>query len=149
MSDLREMCSELGLADVQTYIASGNLAFSSNESKASIKAALERRLRDYMGKDVGVIVRTASELRTLLNENPFPDRDPKFTVAIFLDSKPPQDALDKATGRIDEDMQLGAREIYVYFGSGMGRSKLKIPAGKDGTARNMNTIKKMVALSST
>jgi len=149
MSDLREMCNELGLADVQTYIASGNLTFDSNESKASIKAALEGRLRDYMGKDVGVIVRTASELRATLNENPFPDRNPKFTVAIFLDRKPPKDALDMATGRIDEDMQLGTREIYVYFGSGMGRSKLKIPAAKDATARNMNTIKKMVALSST
>jgi uncharacterized protein (DUF1697 family) len=149
MSDLREICNGLGFADVQTYIASGNLTFDSNESKASIKTALEGGLRDYMGKDVGVIIRTASELRTILNENPFPDRDPKFTVAIFLDRKPPKDALDMATGQVDEDMQLGAREIYVYFGSGMGRSKLKIPAARDGTARNMNTIKKMVALSST
>jgi len=149
MSDLREMCNELGLADVQTYIASGNLTFDSNESKASIKTALEGILRDYMGKDVGVIVRTSSELRAILDKNPFPDRDPKFTVAIFLDRKPPKDALDMVTGQDDEDMQLGAREIYVYYGSGMGRSKLKIPAAKDGTARNMNTIKKMVALSST
>jgi len=149
MSDLREICNGLGFADVQTYIASGNLTFDSNESKASIKTALEGGLRDYMGKDVGVIIRTASELRTILNENPFPDRDPKFTVAIFLDRKLPKDALDMATGQVDEDMQLGAREIYVYFGSGMGRSKLKIPAARDGTARNMNTIKKMVALSST
>ena len=149
MSDLREMCNELGLADVQTYIASGNLTFDSNESKASIKTALEGKLRDYMGKDVGVIVRTASELRAILDKNPFPDRDPKFTVAIFLDRKPPKDALDMVTGQDDEEMQLGAREIYVYFESGMGRSKLKIPAAKDGTARNMNTIKKMVALSST
>ncbi len=149
MSDLREMCNELGLADVQTYIASGNLTFDSNESKASIKTALEGILRDYMGKDVGVIVRTSSELRAILDKNPFPDRDPKFTVAIFLDRKPPKDALDMVTGQDDEDMRLGAREIYVYYGSGMGRSKLKIPAAKDGTARNMNTIKKMVALSST
>ena len=148
MSDLREMCNELGLADVQTYIASGNLTFDSNESKAAIKTALEGKLRDYMGKDVGVSIRTASELRSILDKNPFPDLDPKFTVAIFLDRKPPVDALDLATGRNDEDMRLGAREIYVYFGSGMGRSKLKIPAAKDGTARNMNTIKKMVELSS-
>ena len=149
MSDLRDMCNELGLADVQTYIASGNLTFSSDESKVSIKTALEDRLRDYAGKDVGVMLRTASELRVTLDKNPFADRNPKYTVAIFLDRKPPEDALDKVTGRNDEDMQLGAREIYVYFGSGMGRSKLRIPAAKEGTARNMNTIRKMVALSST
>lgn len=148
MSDLRAMCNELGLADVRTYIASGNLAFSSDESKVSVKTALEEKLRDYVGKDVRVFVRTASELREILEKNPFPDRDPKFTVAIFLDRKPPKDALDNATGRSDEDMQLGTREIYVYFRSGMGRSKLNIPAAKEGTARNMNTIKKMVALSS-
>ncbi len=148
MSDLREMCNELGLADVQSYIASGNLAFSSDESKVFVKTALEEKLRDYVGKDVGVFVRTASELRAILDKNPFPDRDPKYTVAIFLDRKPPKDALDQATGRNDEDMQLGDREIYVHFGSGMGRSKLKIPAAKEGTARNMNTIRKMVTLSS-
>jgi len=148
MSDLRAMCNELGLADVQTYIASGNLAFSSDESKVSVKTALEEKLRDYVGKDDGVFIRTASELLTRLDKNPYPDRDPKYTVAIFLDRMPPKDALDKATGRNDEDMQLGAQEIYVHFGSGMGRSKLKIPAAKDGTARNMNTIRKMVTLSS-
>ena len=72
MSDLREMCNELGLADVQTYIASGNLTFGSDESMASIKTALEGKLRDYMGKDVGVIVRTASELRAILDRIRFP-----------------------------------------------------------------------------
>ncbi len=148
MSDLRRMCSELGLADVQTYIASGNLTFRSDESKESIKTALEGKLRDYAGKDVAVIVRTASELRETLNKNPFADRDPKYTVAIFLDRKPPKDALAQATGRNDEDMRIGDREIYVYYESGMGRSKLKIPAAKDGTARNMNTVRKMVELSS-
>jgi len=148
MSELRKICNGLGLNDVQTYIASGNLTFRSDESRKSIKTALEGKLREHMGKDVRIIIRTASELRAILDENPFPDRDPKFTVAIFLDRKPAKDALDLATGRNDEDMRLGAREIYVYFGSGMGRSKLKIPAAKDGTARNMNTIRKMVALSS-
>jgi len=148
MSDLRRMCNELGLADVKTYIASGNLTFGSDESTGSIKTSLRRKLRDYAGKDVGVIVRTASELRETLNKNPFPDRDPKCTLVIFLDRKPPKDALVQATGRNGEDMQIGVREIYVYYGSGIGRSKLRIPAPKDGSARNMNTIRKMVELSS-
>ena len=148
MSDLRRMSNELGLAEVQTYIASGNLTFESDDSKESIKTALEGKLRGYAGKDIGVVVRTASELRGILNKNPFPDRDPKYTVAIFLDRKPPKDALAQATGRSDEDMQIGGREIYVYYGSGMGRSKLRIPAAKGGTARNMNTVRKMVELSS-
>jgi len=46
----------------------------------------------------------------------------------------------------DEEMRLGVREIYVHYGAGMARSKLKIPAAKHGTARNMNTIAKIVSM---
>ena len=146
MHDLRKMCIDLGLADVRTYIASGNVVFTSDKSKRAVKAALEEKLRTYAGKPVEVFVRTSSELRTILNKNPFPGEDPKRTVAIFLDRKPPEDAISNAVGQIDEEMSVGKQEIYVYFPSGMGRSKLRIPAAKEGTARNMNTIRKMTEL---
>ena len=45
-----------------------------------------------------------------------------------------------------EEVALGAREIYVHYGAGMGRSKLRIPGARTGTARNMNTIAKLVQL---
>lgn len=43
-------------------------------------------------------------------------------------------------------MRLGKREIYVRYGAGMADSKLKIPAATTGTARNMNTVAKLVEL---
>lgn len=43
-------------------------------------------------------------------------------------------------------MRLGTREIYVRYGQGMASSKLKIPAAKTGTARNMNTIAKLAEM---
>jgi uncharacterized protein (DUF1697 family) len=64
-------------------------------------------------------------------------------VAIFLDERPPQDALKTITGQVEEEVALGTREIYVHYGAGMGRSKLKISAAKKGTARNMNTVAKL------
>lgn len=142
------MCREVGLGNVQSYIASGNVAFTSDQTKAAVKTGLEKKLGEYAGKSVGVFVRTASELRAVLDKNPFAGEEPKFTVAIFLDHKPPRDALTQATGQDDEVMSIGTREIYVHYGSGMGRSKLRIPAAKEGTARNMNTIRKMVELAS-
>ena len=148
MADLRKMCGELGFATVQTYIASGNVVFSSKKTEQAVKTALEKKLRTYAGKPVGIVVRSASQIRTILKRNPFPDKDPKHTVAIFLDRKPPKDALTRAVGKNDEEMSIGAREIYVYYGSGIGRSKLRIPAAKDGTARNMNTIKRITELAS-
>jgi hypothetical protein len=42
---------------------------------------------------------------------------------------------------------IGAREIYVHYRDGIGRSKLSIPAARDGTARNMNTVAKLAAVS--
>jgi uncharacterized protein (DUF1697 family) len=68
--------------------------------------------------------------------------------AIFLDHSPPHDALDRAVGRSVEKMSLGDREIFVHYPSGMGRSKLKIPAAKTGTARNMNTVAKLAEMAS-
>ena len=67
-------------------------------------------------------------------------------MAFFLDAAPPRDALDHVTGRKDEWIALGMREIYVHYGDGMGTSKLKIPAAKLGTARNMNTVAKLAEL---
>jgi uncharacterized protein (DUF1697 family) len=56
--------------------------------------------------------------------------------------------LDHVTGQSDEKMGLGDREIFVHYPSGMGRSKLKIPAAKTGTARNMNTVAKLGEMAS-
>jgi len=148
MSELKQMCENIGLEQVQTYIASGNVVFTSEKRANVIKQALEDQLRTYAGKDVGVIVRSAAELKKVIQTNPFADKKPNHTVALFLDKKPAKDSLEAVTGQTDEQLQLGTREIYVHYGSGMGQSKLKFPAQKIGTARNFNTIKKMAELSS-
>ncbi|NLS70136.1 DUF1697 domain-containing protein [Bradyrhizobium brasilense] len=146
MTELKAMCIDEGFADAQTYIASGNVVFSSKLDAAKVKAALERRLQAYAGQPVGVVVRSADEIAAVLKANPFPKAPPNYTVAIFLDEPPPKDALKDIKGQQDEQVRLGKREIYVAYGSGMGRSKLKIPAAAKGTARNINTIAKLAEL---
>ena len=85
-------------------------------------------------------------MSAVLKANPFPKAETKHTYAIFLDKAPPADALARVSGRQDEEMRLGKREIFVHYPTGMGRSKLRIPAAKAGTARNMNTVAKLVEL---
>jgi uncharacterized protein (DUF1697 family) len=92
------------------------------------------------------MVRTAAEMAAVLAANPFPGAATNSTVAIFLDDAPAADALDKVSGQQEEKMALGSREIYVHYGAGMGTSKLKIPAAKHGTARNLNTIAKLASM---
>jgi len=140
MTELKAMCEELGFAAVRTYIASGNVVFTTRKSESAIKSALEKRLHTYAGAPVGVLVRSAAEMAQVLAGNPFPEMPPNRTVAIFLDNAPPADTLAGVRGRKDEQIKLGRREIYVHYGDGMGTSKLVIPAAKTGTARNMNTI---------
>jgi uncharacterized protein (DUF1697 family) len=148
MTDLKSICEETGFARVETYIASGNVVFESKATPSKVKAALETRLHEYAGKPVGVVVRTAAEMRAVLKANPFPDAEGKYTYAIFLDRTPPRDALHHVTGQSHEKMSLGDREIFVHYPSGMARSKLKIPAAKTGTARNMNTVAKLAEIAS-
>jgi uncharacterized protein (DUF1697 family) len=140
MAELKAMCEALGFEGVRTYIASGNVVFTSRKSEAAVKKALEARLEDYAGKPVGIMVRTAAEMDAVLKANPFPKAAPNRTIAIFLDARPPVATLAALKGRKDEEISLGAREIYVHYGEGMGQSKLVIPAAKAGTARNMNTV---------
>ncbi len=144
MAELRAMCESIGLTKVRTYIASGNVVFQSRLSEASVKAKLERSLEAYAGKPVGVLVRTGAGLAAVPAANPFKSAAPQRTGAIFLDRPHPADALAAGTGGRAEGIALGTREIYVHYGDGMADSKLKIPAAKTGTARNMNTIATLV-----
>ena len=146
MSDLKEIAEQLGFERCRTFIASGNLLFTSSKSERAIKSALEPALKKHMSREVGVMVRTAREMAKVARANPFPDEPGNKVLAIFLDEAPPKDALDAAKNIADERMALGTREIYVHYPDGQGRSKLKIPAAAAGTARNMNSVQKMAAM---
>jgi uncharacterized protein (DUF1697 family) len=140
MSDLKDLCEELGFGQARTYIASGNVVFTSRKSEAAIKTALGKRLEAYAGKPVGVVVRTAEEMAQVLSDNPFPKAAPNRIMAVFLDRAPPADALAGIRGQKDEEIRLGRREIYIRYPHGMAKTKLVVPAARTGTARNMNTV---------
>jgi len=140
MSELKQICEELGFGTVRTYIASGNVVFTSRKSEAAVKAMLEKRIEACAGKTVGVLVRTAAEMAQVLADNPFPKAAPNRTMAVFLDRAPPADTMAGIRGRRNEQIRLGRREIYIHYDKGMGTSKLVVAAAKTGTARNMNTV---------
>jgi uncharacterized protein (DUF1697 family) len=146
MADLKAICVELGFTSVQTYIASGNVVFQSALTEAKVKAALEAKLQAYAGKSVGVHIRTTAQMQAVRDGNPFPDRAPNRVMAIFLDTPADKAMLTGVTGQKDEQIALGLNELYVHYGEGMAQSKLKIPAAKTGTARNMNTVGKLAEM---
>jgi uncharacterized protein (DUF1697 family) len=147
MAHLKSWCAHAGFRKVETYIASGNVVFGSDLAPAQVQAQLATVIRSNTGMNVGVFVRTAAQLKAVLAGNPFTDREPRFTYVFFLDHKPPANTVRDCRGRGQELLRAGRREIYVFYPTGMGQSRLQIPAARAGTARNMNTVAKLVAMS--
>jgi uncharacterized protein (DUF1697 family) len=146
MTELKAVCEAVGFTKVATYIASGNVVFASRLGEAAVKKRLADALEAHAGRAIGLVVRTADEMKSVLAVDPFPDGARNFTYVLFLDAPPPTDTIDRAVGRKDEQIALGKREIYTCYPSGMGQSKLRMPAEKLGTARNMNTVATLAAM---
>jgi uncharacterized protein (DUF1697 family) len=149
MVDLKVLCEELGFQNVRTYIASGNVVLDSKWDVETSKAMMEKRLHEYANKPVGVHIRTPDELIAIFYANPFPHCAGNRNLVTFLDHPTDATTLLKVTGQVDEVVLLGKREIYICYGETMGSSKLKIPAAKTGTARNMNTVTKLIEMCGT
>lgn len=147
MKELASLCSGLGFQAVRTYIQSGNVIFESSLPEDAVRTRLEKALAVKMGKKIDVMVRTPAELGLVLSRNPFPGKEPAKVAVAFLREPPPKDLAKNVIAPAGEQVQLGKREIYVYYPDGMGRSKLKLPLnGAATTVRNINTVAKLVSM---
>ena len=147
MKDLSSLCTELGFENVRTYIQSGNVVFKRRLARTRVLAALERALNAHMGKKIYVILREASELRRVLEANPFREFEPAKVTVAFCSMPVDKKACAKVVAPGGERVVAAAHEIYVYYPDGMGRSKLKLPiTGGALTVRNINTVTKLLAI---
>jgi uncharacterized protein (DUF1697 family) len=146
MIELKAMGEACGFKNCRTFIASGNLLFTSDLDEEEVRSRLSERVAEYFGRFVPVHVRSASEMAEAAARNAFTDDAPNRTVACFIDEQPVQATLDEARGVKGERLALGPRAIYISYGSGIADSKLKLPAIKQGTARNMNSVAKIAEL---
>jgi uncharacterized protein (DUF1697 family) len=147
MKDLRGLCEELGCEKVRTYIQSGNVVCESGISEAALRKKLEAALTDKTGREVSVLIRTASELRAALDANPYPHAALARVAVVFLHKAAPSDLLTGLVIPGREEVRAVGREIFVHYPDGMGRSKLKLPPlATQGTARNLNTVGRLAAM---
>ena len=147
MPALRELAESLGYDEVSTYIASGNLLFSTRKKDTGkIARELERAIDKELGVSCRVAVLTRDELAKAIDKNPFPkEKNPKAVHASFLLDDPPKDAVTRDGS--DETKVVG-KVLYLHTPDGYGRSDLaaktmrKVP----GTARNWGTVTKLLEL---
>lgn len=143
MAELTALATRLELRGARTYIASGNLLFASELSEDALRVKIEGAIEAEFGARIGVLVRCAAELADVAARCPWPDRPGNRVVALFTDQAPSLDGVRHQAGEV---LALGRREIFIDYGEGMAGSKLVVPATKAGTARNMNTVRKLAEL---
>ena len=146
MKTLTTLCENIGLEDVRTYIQSGNVVFISRLSAAEVRSKIEKALERTTGKPIDVIVRTATELQSILAANPFPDANPSQVGVLFLSSAPSPQLVKSIVIPGREVVRPLGGDVIVHYPDGMGRSKLKLAALGIGTVRNLNTVGKLASM---
>jgi len=146
MKELVELCQAAGFKNVKTYIQSGNVLFETSLSEAKAQVKLQRALTAKLGKETGVTLRTPEELEAALAHNPFNKQPPSRVIVFFLNEALARDALSKVVAPTGEELKLRGREVFVYYPTGQGVSKLKLPFAKQGTGRNINTVTKLAEM---
>ncbi len=155
MAQLRELATELGATDVSTYIASGNLLCTPPGKAADFDRALEAAITAKFGFSREVISRTPPELQAALDHHPFEVVEDRFSYVYFLVAKPTAKAtkdFHAMTFGGDEFRVIG-NELHIRYSDGAGRSDLDAKAiakalGVQGTGRNLNSVRKLIALAS-
>lgn len=154
MDELRRIFESLGFANVETFIASGNVIFDSKSGNAkALEEKIEKKLRDELGYEVTTFLRTSEELAAIAKYKPFPK--PKLDSATALNICFLADALDKPAQQklmslqtdID-DLYFHGREIYWLCRKKQSDSKISNAViertlGIKSTLRDVNTVRKM------
>lgn len=158
MADLRDLLDSLGFSDAQTLLQSGNVVFETDiQDQAGLARKLEAGIENVFGYDVAVMLRSADAIKAIFDTYPPAEKqETKFYHVIFLNKTPAPGAIDSLKAVYDgpESIDLRGDELYVYYSEGAGRSKLTTNLiekhlGVRGTARNWNTVGKLVALADT
>jgi uncharacterized protein (DUF1697 family) len=157
MSELQDLCGNLGFEDARTVLQSGNVVFRCKSGDAArLERQLEREISARLAVECDVIVRTPEEWHALVDGNPFEEearRMPGYLIAMLLKEAPDRKAVRKLQEAIPgrEALRAGARHLYIVYPDGVGRSKLthvyiEKQLGTRGTARNWNTVLKLAAV---
>lgn len=159
MEALRALLTDIDGTNVRTYVNSGNAVFGHEEKDApTLERRIEMALRDHVGMDVPVIIRTTREMRETIERNPFPEAsaDPKMLHVLFLRAKPEMEHVNVAeemeTG--DDRIAILGRDVYAFLPNYMSGATVDLMAvakvlRQEGTSRNWNSVTKLAQMAGT
>jgi len=150
MADLRDLLTDLGFKNVQTYIQSGNIILESEEGKSVTCNKIKEAIQTKFGYDVPVIARTISEWKKAVAKYPFPIDNPKIVAFVFLNKKVYETKIE--VKNIDNDQYLIDNDmVYIHCQTGFGKTKLsnnlfEKKLNVTATTRNYKTTIKLLEL---
>jgi uncharacterized protein (DUF1697 family) len=150
MADLREMLVNLGFKKVQTYIQSGNIVLTTQDSKVVVCERIKKAILENFGFDISVIARTITEWKKAIEDYPFSRENEKIVGFTFLNTKP---KLKEITiNNLKEDQyKIDGNMVYIYCPKGFGKTKitnnvLEKKLNVIATTRNLRTTLKLLTL---
>jgi len=156
MSELKLLFEDLDFWDVETYIQSGNVIFSSKEkSSEKLEAKISSTIKNKFRFDVPIIVITPEEIEYVLKNNPFIKRkkDADKLCVTFLSKAPSDENVERlaATNYSPEEYFIEGKHIYLFVPNGFGKAKLNNNLFENklkvvGTSRNWKTVKALSEL---
>jgi len=152
MDELRDRFSAMKFANVETFIASGNVIFETKPAAGQkLEKKIEKHLEATLGYAVGTFVRSMEEIRAVSEYQPFPKKGLVTNVAFIRHPLTPS-VVEQVMGFQTEvdDFHIHGREVYWLCQ--IRQSDSKFPAkkfekviGGEATWRNMNTVVRLAA----
>jgi uncharacterized protein (DUF1697 family) len=155
MDHLRSLFESLGFANVETFIASGNVIFDSKSTNTkALETKIEKHLQKTLGYEVRTFVRSTTELSAIAQHEPFDKEDVEkegHTLYIaFVVTQPTLEGAQKlvALSSDIDGFHVNDREVYWLYRRENGESKfygqvLEKSIGMQATVRNSNTIRRL------
>jgi uncharacterized protein (DUF1697 family) len=156
MDHLRHLFEGMGLANVRTFIASGNVIFdSATKSPQALEEKISRALEKALGYKVGVFIRSAAEIAEIAAHQAYKDSELRegslFIVLLPAPLSTGEQKIVAAMQTSVDALRVKGREIYWHArrnfrDAEFSPAKLEKSLGKPATFRNVNTIRKIAAL---
>ena len=151
MEHLRQLFGELGLSEVKTLIASGNVIFeASAKNSGALEERIEAHLHQALGYEVATFLRSPSALKKIAEHVPFADTEGTLYIG-FLKVPPGSEAVAKLLTLNSETDTLCIHETELYWGCKGPQSDSKLSGAQlektlkmKVTLRNSSTVKKLV-----
>ena len=157
MDRLRALFTEMGLANVATFIASGNVLFDADGATETLEQRIEAHLQDALGFEVATFLRSADEVAAVAAHQPFAAEElaAAFGLMIAFLKRPPDDAATArlmAYRRASDDFAVHGREVYwlrrtQQSESNFAGATLERALGGPATVRSITTVRKLAVIS--